>query len=139
MDQPRTRTPKVIPRFRFSLLALFGFIGVAAVGCAAGRLWSTWPQRTASAFLAALAEERTEETIGMVRQSESRPYHSFPTQLRLDAQLQIVLAQWRHGKPVPQVRTFSDFLRGRQTFRIPRYIVTVQRGKVIEEECGYQD
>ena len=139
MDELRTRWPKVIPRFRFSLLALFGLIGVVSVGCAAGRLWSDWPQRTASTFLAALAEERTEEAIGMVRQSESKPYHSFPTQLRLDAQLQIVLAQWRQGNPVPMARTFSDFLRGRQAFRIPRYIVTVLRGKVLEEESGYQD
>jgi hypothetical protein len=131
--------PEVMPRFRFSLLGLFGLTAVVAVGCAAGRLWGNWPQRTASAFLAALAEERTEEAIGMIRQSESKPYHSFPMHLRLDAQLQIVLAQWRQDKPVPQVRPFSDYLRGRQTFRIPRYIVTVQRGKVIEEECGYQD
>ena len=128
-----------MPRFRFSLIALFGFVGVVAVGCAAGRFWSDWPRTTASAFLAALAEERTEEAIGMIQRSQSKPYHSFPMQLRLDAQLQIILAQWRQGRPEPQARTFSDFLRGRRTFKIPRYIITVQRGQVLEEASDYQD
>jgi hypothetical protein len=30
-------------------------------------------------------------------------------------------------------------LLGRQTFKIPRYVITVQRGDVLEEESRYDD
>ncbi|HEV3340722.1 MAG TPA: hypothetical protein VG125_10210 [Pirellulales bacterium] len=122
-------------RFQFSLR---GLLALAAI-CAAGCWWIIWPRCTAHRFLAALADERTEDAIAMIRQSETKPYHSFPTQLRLDAQLQIVLTAWRQGRPQPQSRAVSDLLRGRQTFTIPRYVITVQRGAVLEEEIRFEE
>ncbi|HEV3021707.1 MAG TPA: hypothetical protein VGX76_04550 [Pirellulales bacterium] len=120
---------------RYSLRSLLALVAVCALGC----LWVIWPKQTAGAFLAALAEERTEAAIGMIRYSDAKPYHSFPTQLRLDAQLQIILAMWREGRPEPQSRTFADLLLGRQTFKIPRYVITVERGAILEEESRYDD
>src|SRR5438270_2500305 len=95
-------------RFRYIVRSLF----LLPVICAAGCLWVIWPQRTARAFLAALSEERTEEAVGMIRESESRPYHSLRTQLRLDAQLQIVLDIWRRGATEPRPRNFWISCKG---------------------------
>jgi hypothetical protein len=66
-------------RFQFSLRALLGLAAICAAGC----WWIIWPQRTARQFLTALADERTEDAIAMIRPSETKPYHSFPTQLLL--------------------------------------------------------
>jgi hypothetical protein len=122
-------------RFQFSVKRLFTLVAACAAGC----WWIISPQRTANQFMTALTEERTEDAIAMIRRSEIQPYHSFPTQLRLDAQLQVVLAIWRQGKADPQSRTILELLCGRQQFRIPRYLITVQRGRILEDGSCYED
>jgi hypothetical protein len=122
-------------RLQFNLRWLLTLVGICAVGC----WWIIWPQQTANQFLTALADERTEDAIALIRYSETQPYHSFPTQIRLDAQLQIVLAAWREGRAQPQPRTIFDMLSGRQCFKIPRYFITVQRGTILEEGSRYED
>jgi hypothetical protein len=122
-------------RFQFRLRGLF----ILSVICAAGCWWIIWPQETARRFLAVLADGRPEDAIAMIRRSEAQPYHDLPTQLRLDAQLEIIQTLWRQGRPQPQPRSVLDLLRGRQIVKIPRYLITVQRGAVLEEESRYDD
>jgi hypothetical protein len=122
-------------RFRYSLRWLFVLPLICALPC----MWVIWPRLTANAFLSALAQERTEDAIAMIAQSPDRPYHSLLTHLRLDAQLEIVRRLWQEGAVEPQARSMADVFRGRQTFTIPRYLITVERGRIVEEQSELRD
>ena len=112
---------------------------ILAVLAAAGWWWVTWPRRTADKFLSALAEGRTDEAIAMIALANWQRYSFIEARIRVDAQMEIIIANWRNASVEPQSRSVYDVLSRRQSFRIPRYMITVERNRVLDDCSRYED